>query len=87
MLGEMAAPGDDMLQLRRAFGAALANHGWNSPDTVQHANNLAIALWEAGHRGEAEATLLGAQENVNEDAFAQTRRGRAVLENLALLRP
>jgi hypothetical protein len=44
MLGEMAAPGDDMLQLRRAFGAALANHGWNSPDTVQHANNLAIAL-------------------------------------------
>ena len=79
----MAAQGDDVPQLRSAFRTALASVGWASPDTLGHANRLAIALWEAGDHAEAEATLLDAQKNVNEDAFAQTRRGRSALEDLA----
>jgi hypothetical protein len=74
---------DELPQLRRAFRAALADDGWASPDTLRQANSLAIALWEGGHAGEAEATLLDARQNVNEDAFAQSRRGRAALEDLA----
>jgi tetratricopeptide (TPR) repeat protein len=80
---KMAAQGDDVPQLRGAFRTALASGGWASPDTLGHANRLAIALWEAGDHAEAEATLLDAQKKVNEDAFARTRRGRSALEGLA----
>lgn len=80
---KMAAQGDDVPQLRGAFRTALASGGWASPDTLRHANRLAIALWEVGCHAEAESTLLDAQKNVNEDAFGQTRRGRSALEDLA----
>jgi hypothetical protein len=80
---KMAAQGDDVPQLRGAFRTALASGGWASPETLGHANSLAIALWSVGDHAEAEATLLDAQKNVNEDAFAQTPRGRSALEDLA----
>ncbi|MEM7434507.1 MAG: tetratricopeptide repeat protein [Myxococcota bacterium] len=80
---KMATQGDDVPQLRDAFRTALAGGGWASPDTLRHANSLAIALWEAGDPAEAESILLGARTNVNEDALAKTRRGRSALEDLA----
>ena len=80
---KMATQSDDLPQLRDAFRSALASGGWASPDTLGHANSLAIALWEAGDPAEAESILLAARTNVNEDAFAKTRRGRSALEDLA----